>query len=481
MNLQFTHKIEWPKLSWVAKCERDEVNVFHGSGVEISNDWCFEGVWPGEFKEGDFDLTDVVYGTGVRLRSDCVTFVSPIHNLDRLYYVDTSPEIHFISNSLPGLLASSGLELSNSIDYANALTSFYYYYKSPLTNMPTSKGNNINLLYYNNLQYDGKSLNEKEKINYTPHFSDYKGYYDFLSEVIHHIGDNAKSEFRKNRIEFITTLSQGYDSSAVSALAKKINCTEGISFIDGNTSFSTKCDSGKEVGNVLGIKVIELENKRQYYRDEELIWAANGLSGQLPLTVYDWPSDKITLLFTGQYGGIVWNSSKHDPEHLHRGSPAGSGIAEYRLHKGIIHCPFAFTGKIYAKEIENITFSEEMNPWKLKRKNYNRPIPRRILEEQGVERNSFGITKAIIGPWVVFWPTDKDKKSDLKKYLKMNNYHIPLTWGKYQPLIDRFKIQFHAFSKRLFGLSFLKNNYMNRPQNGHLMWSVEKVKRHYSV
>jgi hypothetical protein len=481
MKLLFTNKIEWPKLAWVAKCERDEVNVFHGSGVEISNDWCFEGVWQGDFQKGDFDLTDNVYGTGVRLRDNVVSFVTPIHDLDRLYYTDINPQIHYVSNTLPGLLALSGLELSNSINYANVLTSFYYFYKKPLTIMPTRSGNNIHLLYYNNIQYDGDSLNEKEKTNCTPHFSDYKAYYDYLNEVLHHIGDNAKSELRKNRIELITTLSQGYDSSAVSALAKKINCTEGISFVDGNTSFSTKCDSGKEVGNVLGINVIELENKRQYYRDEELIWAANGLSGQLPLTVYDWPSDKITLLFTGQYGGIVWNSSKHDPEHLLRGSPAGSGIAEYRLHKGIIHCPFAFTGKIYAKEIEDITFSDEMNPWKLNRDHYNRPIPRRILEDQGVDRNAFGITKAIIGPWVVFWPTDKNKKNDLKQYLKNNNFSIPLTWGRYQAFIDRLITQLHAVSKKLFGSSILKNNYRNHPQNGHLMWSIEKIKKYYSI
>jgi hypothetical protein len=480
MNITFSNKNMWPKLAWVAKCDKDEVTVFHGSSVEISGDWCFEGVWPGEFKDGDFDLTDNLFGTGARLRNDVVSFVTPIHDLDRLYYTDINPQIHYVSNTLPGLLTLSGLELSKKFNYAKALASYHSHHEKPITTMPTANECNINLLYCKNLKYDGDKYTQIEKINCTPHFQNYSDYYNFLSTVMKEIGENANSPLRHDHINYLTTISCGYDSSAVAALTKIINCKEGITFVKGNTSFSTKCDSGKNIGKVLGINVRELENKRKYYRNEEFIWVVNGLSGHLPLTINSWPETELTLLFTGQHGGLIWNMSRHDTEHLSRSGCAGSGIAEFRLHKGIIHCPFPFTGKIHSREIEDISFSAEMNPWKLNRKFYNRPIPRRILEEKGVERNAFGTTKAVIAPWVVFWPTDKSKKRDLKQYLKKNNYHIPLTWGIFQTFVDRFKTQLHAISEKMIGVSFLKNNYINHPQNGHFMWAVEKIKNYYT-
>jgi hypothetical protein len=44
------------------------------------------------------------------------------------------------------------------------------------------------------------------------------------------------------------------------------------------------------------------------------------------------------------------------------------------------------------RDIWKVTISEEMGPWRLGN-DYDRPIPRRIVEEKGVPRNLFGFAK----------------------------------------------------------------------------------------
>ena len=96
----------WPKLAWVASFVEgsEEIRVLHGPMVETSPDWIVEAVWAGDFQSGAFDLTDLVFGTGIRLRDNRAVFVSSGTPFDRLvYYKDQ--ENWFVGNSFPALLA----------------------------------------------------------------------------------------------------------------------------------------------------------------------------------------------------------------------------------------------------------------------------------------------------------------------------------------------------------------------------------------
>ncbi len=68
---------DWPALAWIARCERSNpvITVRHGPQVETREDWLCEAVWDGEFEAGDFDRTDLVFGSGIRLRDEGIIFV----------------------------------------------------------------------------------------------------------------------------------------------------------------------------------------------------------------------------------------------------------------------------------------------------------------------------------------------------------------------------------------------------------------------
>jgi hypothetical protein len=106
MELRSKEVSDWPKLTWVATCSEGsrEIQVFHGPCVETHPEWCVEAVWAGTFKNGDFDLTDLVFGTGIRIRQEQVVFVSSGTTLDRLWYCRDA-SVWNVSNSLPALLA----------------------------------------------------------------------------------------------------------------------------------------------------------------------------------------------------------------------------------------------------------------------------------------------------------------------------------------------------------------------------------------
>ena len=52
--------------------------------MEVCDTWFCEAVWDGDYEAGDFDLTDLVFGSGGRLRDERAIFVSSGTTVDRL-------------------------------------------------------------------------------------------------------------------------------------------------------------------------------------------------------------------------------------------------------------------------------------------------------------------------------------------------------------------------------------------------------------
>ena len=67
-------------------------------------------------------------------------------------------------------------------------------------------------------------------------------------------------------------------------------------------------------------------------------------------------------------------------------------MAEYRLRVGFILHPLPLFKASVWESIHKISNSSEMEPWSIGG-NYDRPIPRRIVEECGIERQMFGQEK----------------------------------------------------------------------------------------
>ena len=78
------------------------------------------------------------------------------------------------------------------------------------------------------------------------------------------------------------------------------------------------------------------------------------------------------------------------------GGWSGASLYESRLRIGFIHAPVPYVAATSLSSIVRIANSDEMLPWQIN-KEYDRPIPRRILEQRNVPRGSFGVTNRAAG------------------------------------------------------------------------------------
>jgi hypothetical protein len=99
-----------------------------------------------------------------------------------------------------------------------------------------------------------------------------------------------------------------------------------------------------------------------------------------------------TVLVTGHGGDTAWSTRSPAGDDLARGTHSGLSMTEYRLHAGFIHLPVPFIGLRQLPDLKKLSQSPEMAEWDLGG-GYSRPICRRILEEAGVPRGSFGTSK----------------------------------------------------------------------------------------
>jgi hypothetical protein len=67
-------------------------------------------------------------------------------------------------------------------------------------------------------------------------------------------------------------------------------------------------------------------------------------------------------------------------------------MKEFRLRVGFVKVAIPFFGAARAEDIDKISNSGEMEFWRLGN-DYDKPIPRRILETAGVPRGLFGVRK----------------------------------------------------------------------------------------
>jgi len=419
---------QWPKLAWVASMTlgNGEISVFHGPNVETRDGWLVEAVWAGDFAVGGFDETELVFGTGIRIRGDQVVFVSAGTMMDRLYRCQREQQL-FVGNSLPAVLACSGMSLSDEYsEYPDDIRSQMKGLNNYKRSLPTVEGE-IQLTYYRNIQYDGNALVEIEKPSTVPDFTSYEKYYEFLVETADRLHRNLESSTRKYVVQPLATVSKGYDSCAVAAIVKKAGVKHSVT-IENASSLLPRTDSGAEIANRLDLSCQTYRHAPDQYRHETAIWAAAGDPAGLNLTIFNYP-EPLAVFFTGYRGDSLWQRERQDRSQPFRArSLDGLSMTEFRLHAGVFHCPVPFWGSMNAEQIQEIGFSSEMSPWTLG-STYDRPIPRRILEDTGVPRDAFGIRKgATYAPRSFFWPFGREEMESFREYLQQLGLCAPKWW-----------------------------------------------------
>jgi hypothetical protein len=393
-HLTCTEVPGWPKLAWLATLKHgsDEVAVLHGPCVETGRDWCMEGVWAGDFAQGNFDLTDVVVGTGIRIRGGEVRFVSSGDTLNRLHHF-RGPEALHVSNSLSALLAIADLRLVPGYDYATAMESIIRGLDDYVREIPSTRGP-VYLTYFNNLIVTGESVAEAAKPSSAPDFTEFAVYRDHLFASARAVGENARSAERRHRVASVTTISSGYDSPATSVVAREAGVCDAVTIGKARRTADNPFDlddSGEPVARQLGLNCRVYSRARKNYPFEDALWASMGNVGDLNLTLFDYP-ESLCLLFSGFWGGRLWDRNDDYVAPLRRKDSSGARFSECRLELGVFVCDPTFWGCQNERQVRDIGKRRDMLPWTLGT-DYDKPIARRIVEEAGVRRDSFGTRK----------------------------------------------------------------------------------------
>jgi hypothetical protein len=389
---------EWPPLAWLARCDARtlEIAVFHGPRVETATGWFCEAAWDGEFVDGGFDRTDIVTGSGGRLRDDGVTFVSAGSTVDRLHSFADDHGVAWISNSLPCLLAAIGGDVDPMYPRYGA---FFHSIVGGLAKyerwLPTSAGR-VQLTYFDNLRWADGELGVVAKPFRDRTFSEFASYRSFLERSMAAIVDNARSGKRASPIRSLGTLSSGYDSTAVAVLARQAGVTDVLTFPKafGRSTIGDpdEDDSGASAAQILGFRCRTIRPSDRDGLPAVTFFAADAWGEDVHyLDAREHLAGR--LLFTGYHGDKVWAKKAADvSENIVRGDLSGLSLTEFRLWAGFLHCPVPFWGGRAIAQIHAISNAAEMKPWDVDRA-YSRPICRRIGEEAGIPREAFGIKK----------------------------------------------------------------------------------------
>lgn len=427
MKLVCREITDWPKLAWVAVCpdKSHTLEILHGRCVEVNDNWCVEAAWAGPFALGDFDLTDLVFGTGIRRRDSEVIFVSSGSPMDRLFYCKDKGR-WFFSNSFPALLAVSGLTLLDNYRYENDLRSIKNGLNRYVQTIPLKHGQ-ASIVYFNNLVFDGSVIREIDKPDSAWDFSNFDDYFDYLKSATERIRENLRASERSHQVIPFATISSGYDSPVGAILARHAGCRHSATLRSARAMVKKRVDSGEAIAKHLNLECQVYRGTATEIEHEEYVWAVSGKPDDLNLTIFDYP-EPLTLLFTGFFGDKVWSCDFHLPlekEPMIGMDLTGTGLSEFRLLKGVFHCPVPFWGIQHIGAIRRITSSAEMEPYTLHTE-YDRPIPRRIIENTGVPRGSFAVRKSATSlDLFVRYPQSRKARESFKAYARSLGVPVP--------------------------------------------------------
>lgn len=428
MKLVFNEINQIPKLSWCAVLEkgRGEIYLYHGSWVETCGDFFVEGIWDTRFSEGRFDQSYLLMGSGGRVDGSKVIFASPCHTLERLHYIFKENKL-YISNSIAFVLSQTDLTPDiNYLHYVPDFASICDGIKNYVRKVPLENNHWLNLAYYKNLVVDSDlniQIVEKSK---PPQWNDFASYRQFLVDCLNLLSENANDAERHIRYSPLVTMSRGYDSPACAALAAEAGCSKVLT-VAGHGKYVHDC--GTDLAKVMGYKeIIKLFADNYKDNKEKMIEPLFMASGELGTDCF-WASFEEhlpkTFVVIGINGDKVWDvNSKTVTPYIKRSSPSATSLGEYRLRTGFIQVPLPFFGCVNHPAIHQISTSQEMQPWVLGT-DYDRPIPRRIVEEKGVGREQFAKHKIGIGFNMKLYPLFRIKKEmsehSFKDFLEFYN------------------------------------------------------------
>lgn len=390
-----------PVLAWVAGRRHGDRQVWvrAGLGVDTFDGGWSEGVWDAPFDRDGF-VGGWLAGSGGYLDGDDLVLRPPSHTMESVWFVVHAGALT-AANSLPLLLAATGLELDDAYpNYHQRLLGVIYGLRRPVITVPTRGSATIHLVTVAALRVSPVLTWSVEPRPAAAPFRDYHHYRSSLADTVGRVAQMAADPDRRARSPLLATLSSGYDSPACAVLAAEAGCRSAITIASARDrhDVSAHDDSGAALAAPLGLSVVERQRDTRLSVDDDIVAAefwATGMSGEdMVMRVF---ADELagSVLVTGFYGDTVWSTSRLVSTTLRRADVAGASMGELRLRLGFAHLPLPFVGADQHPSIRAITMASEMDPWRVGG-GYDRPIPRRIVETAGVDRDRFGRRKLAV-------------------------------------------------------------------------------------
>ncbi len=475
----------FPRLGWFACIDlrSKTVSAVCGKDIEVGDDFIVEGVWDGPFQDGGFHHANHFFGSGLRIEREAV-YVVPSHGLVDRVVIAKRGSLSFASNSFALLLAGIGDGLDPERDYRDSCRAIIAGVRSYDPRIPTEHGEvqqgfrSPHLIDQNGIRRENMSppINLK-------HFDEY---YDALQRALRALMDNAASTWRKVPIGSYCTTSTGYDSAAVSALAKDYGVKQSFTTFGGVTLDGAPLEDGRLVTSALGLEALELQPRIPDRWHEQLVLAAtyDGRESLYASMFEHFATQKhVACLWSGYHGDKLWDrttSGEYLESDIRRGDMSGFNLSEVRLDTGFINfsIPFMFAPSI--RDIVKIANLPEMAAWQVGG-GYDRPIPRRIAEQHGVSREQFGQQKSVIMEYYTYC-RNAELANEFNDYLTRDQ-----NFGPVARLLYRLAEQLDYWRGRkpeIFGrLGSLRE--MMRPgakdlANTLYVWAINNIKEIYS-
>lgn len=408
---------EIPPLAWRGAVGNGEARFSIGTGVERFDQGFFEGVWSGSFADPARMGDAHIFGSGAIIDDGGkLTITVPKCGYEQVFVLrNRSRRITYLANSLLHVLAAAGVDTAGHF-FAEITTHLHDAFNRLTARGAT--GTNPVLIstgefvlaaaYYNNFNVsaDGSvSFCQRPLIRQFRDFADYRS---FLSATLAETFANGTDPRRKNSLPPISTITRGYDSPAVSVLAKEAGCLEVLSI---DLTLMGIDDFGADIGRRLGMTVRTGEHflgsrletlstalDPDHYQTAAEFIATPGLGDDVVLATFEpWLANR--TLLTGAWGDAIWARDSTVPNGVRSRIIFAKSLTEFRLRVGFAHVPVPTIGGYMPRSIKKVSTSREMRPYSVGG-HYDRPIPRRIVESAGIERGQFGYAKASVNPYV---------------------------------------------------------------------------------
>ncbi len=379
-----------PPLAWLFEgTAAGKGKLLHGAAVCVHDDSFVEGCLAARADEAPQDVAHM-FGSGLSTQGNTWLFVTPSHTLESLYLYRYAAGWS-MSNSLAFLAAYHGIvppwDPRYGARFASLCLGIDAYEK---TLFRTADGEIMRLAYDNiALTPNGDFLLIRKPL--PPPFHSFAEYVDHLRETLRLACANAMAPSRSAPYRPLATCSTGYDSACTAALAARLGCCEAVTL---RTSRSGQRDSGKRIGERLGLRVYEFDRPEivEGAFEEVADFLATGMGGEDYCYQGFAPLLGGRVLLTGFHGDKIWALHEKPNTVLARGDLSGASLQEFRLWQDFMHIPVPMIGARRHPEITAIAHASEMRAYQV-HNSYDRPIPRRILEEAGVPRALFGQQK----------------------------------------------------------------------------------------